>query len=274
MTRQTILITGATSGIGRVVATELAARGYRVFGTGRKPEQAGIAGVEFLPLDVTSDESVRACVDKLIAQAGSIDVLINNAGAMLFGAAEETSLDELRAQLDLNLLGAVRMVTAVLPRMRAQGSGTIINISSLGGVLGLPYLSAYTASKFALEGYSEALRLELLPLGIYVTLVEPGGVRTESLERSMRRVSSEHPAYAGATNTMMARRRDAQEHDGMTPAYVARQIAKIVGTRRPRLRYQIGGQAWFLTFARRLLPQSVYEAMVWRAEGIVPGGIQ
>jgi short-subunit dehydrogenase len=191
-------------------------------------------------------------------------VLINNVGSMLFGAAEEVSAAELALQLDLNLLGATRMIQAVLPTMRAQQQGKIINLSSLGGLAGLPYLTAYTASKFALEGYSEALRLELLPLGIYVSLVEPGGARTTSLDRSQQRAAARHPVYAAATDRMQAALRADQERNGVAPEQIARRIAAIAAEPKPRLRYPIGSQARLVTTLKRLLPQRWFEAIVRR----------
>jgi short-subunit dehydrogenase len=264
------LITGATAGIGRTTALELARRGYRVFGTSRKPPNTVDHGIELLPLDITDAAAVQACVTTVLERAGQIDLLINNVGAMLFGAAEEVSPAELTAHLDLNFLGATRMIQAILPAMRAQRRGAIINISSLGGLAGLPYLTAYTASKFALEGYSEALRLELLPLGIYVSLVEPGGARTNSLDRSQQRAALHHPAYADATDQFMAKLRADQERNGLNPERVAHQIAAIASARRPRLRYVVGSQARLVTTLKRFLPQAWYETMVQRQMALPP----
>jgi short-subunit dehydrogenase len=259
-----ILITGASSGIGQVTAIELARRGHRVFGSSRKPAAAAAQGITMLPLDVTDSASVEAAVAQLVQQAGRIDVLINNAGAMLFGAAEEVTAAELQAHFDLNLFGVARMVQAVLPAMRAQGNGQIINLSSLGGLTGLPYLSAYSASKFALEGYSEALRLELLPFNIYVTLIEPGGARTESLDRSQQRAAQLLPAYNDGAGKTMARLRADQERSGVAPEQVAQAIAAIVAQPQPPLRKLVGSQAQSIATLKRLMPQRIYEALVSR----------
>ena len=171
---QTVLVTGASSGIGQAIAQLLAERGFKIFGTARKPAAATSGNVTMVPLDVRSDDSVRACIERV----GPIDVLVNNAGYALMGSAEETSLDEAKAQLETNFFGVVRMVKAVLPRMRKAGSGKIINIGSLAGITAIPFGSFYTASKFALEGYTEALWHELRPFGIHATLIEPGFVST------------------------------------------------------------------------------------------------
>src|SRR6266571_3502362 len=166
---QTVLVTGASSGIGQAIAQLLTARGFTVYGTSRKPTG------KLIPLDVRSDESVRACVDRV----GKIDVLVNNAGYSLMGSAEETSVDEAKAQLETNFFGVVRMVKAVLPAMRQALAGKIITIGSLAGITAIPFGAFYTASKFALEGYTEALWHELRPLGISVSVIEPGFVHTK-----------------------------------------------------------------------------------------------
>src|SRR6266702_4538899 len=171
---QTVLVTGASSGIGQAIAQLLAERGFKIFGTARKPAAPTLGNVTMVPLDVRSDDSVRACIDRV----GPIDVLVNNAGYSLMGAAEETSLDEAKAQLETNFFGVVRMVKAVLPAMRKAGAGKIITIGSLAGITAIPFGSFYTASKFAIEGYSEALWHELRPLGISVSVIEPGFVHT------------------------------------------------------------------------------------------------
>src|SRR3989454_6137768 len=165
---QTVLVTGASSGIGQAIAQLLTERGFNVYGTSRKPTG------KLIPLDVRSDDSVRACIDRV----GPIDVLVNNAGYSLMSAAEETSIDEAKAQLETNFFGAVRMVNAVLPAMRKAGAGKIINIGSLAGITAIPFSAFYTASKFAIDGYSEALWHELRPLGISVSVIEPGFVHT------------------------------------------------------------------------------------------------
>src|SRR6058998_1295203 len=175
---QTVLVTGTSSGIGQAIARLLAERGFNVFGTARKPAAGRSSNVTMVALDVRSDDSVRSCVQQVLSQTGRIDVLVNNAGYTLMGAAEETSLDEAKAQLETNFFGVVRMVKAVLPRMRKAGSGKIINIGSLAGITAIPFGSFYTASKFALEGYTEALWHELRPFGIHATLIEPGFVST------------------------------------------------------------------------------------------------
>ena len=259
-----VLITGASTGIGYATALLLRARGYRVFGASRNPIQAGASGIDMVALDVTSDESVTTGVETVLERAGRIDILINNVGYVLLGSAEETSLTELTAQLDTNFLGAVRVTRAVLPHFRAQRHGKIINISSLGGLAALPYSSAYAASKFALEGYSEALRHELRSFGVYVSLVEPSNVRTETLATSIRRSAAAHPAYAATRERIIADFKAAGHRSTFEPGAVARVVARIVEHPAPRLRYPIGQQARFVPLLKALLPQAIFETILRR----------
>jgi short-subunit dehydrogenase len=257
---KTILVTGASSGIGQATARLLAQRGFNVFGTARKPQSAQSQGVTLVPLDVRSDESVHACVAQVIAQAGRLDVLVNNAGYSLTGAAEETSVEEAKAQLETNFFGVVRMVNAVLPGMRAAGTGKIINISSLAGSTAIPYSAFYSASKFAVEGYSEALWYEVRPLGISVSLVEPGFVNTpigDASPAAARPLS----AYDATRKRMLAAFGQALE-GGIPPEQVARQVLRIVEQRAPRLRYRVGAQATWLPRVRNVVPWTVYAAGV------------
>src|SRR5262245_27445041 len=177
--QKVILITGASSGVGQSTARLLSRKGYKIFGTSRNPANAeAIPDVEMLPLDVRSDDSVAACLKAVADEAGRIDVLVNNAAYELAGAIEEISIDEAKAQFETNFFGAVRMVQAVLPSMRQHKQAQIINVSSLSGVSSIPFMGIYSASKFALEGYTEALRMEVAPLNIHVSLTEAGFLKT------------------------------------------------------------------------------------------------
>jgi NAD(P)-dependent dehydrogenase (short-subunit alcohol dehydrogenase family) len=181
-----VLITGASSGIGQATASLLADRGYKVFGTSRQPRSDTSDGFVMLQLDITSDTSVKACIHAVMQRTGRMDILINNAGYGLSGAIEETSIQEAKSQFETNFFGAVRMVKTVLPVMRQQRSGHIINISSMGGVVGNPFLGFYSASKFALEGYTEALRHEVKRFNIHVSLVEPTYFKTNAANAAIR----------------------------------------------------------------------------------------
>jgi short-subunit dehydrogenase len=261
MSAETILlITGASSGVGRATAHVLAERGYKVLGTSRHPDLSdAIAGVEMLKLDVRSDASVSACVDA----AGPIDVLVNNAGYELAGAAEETSLDELTAQFETNFFGVARMVKAVLPIMRRRKRGRIINVSSLAGMAPAPFMSIYSATKFALEGYTAALRHEVLPFNIHVSLVEVGFLNTPMMQH--RQVTREMIEDYGPWRRSAFDAIVSAERQAPGPELVAETIRVIAESRKPRLRYVIGRQANLVSRLQRWLPEAVFEKGVRQA---------
>ena len=177
--QRVVLITGASSGVGQATARLLAQQGRKVFGTSRAPTSAEPVGnLTMVALDVRSDASVAACVNAVSSQAGGADVLVNNAGYELGGALEEHSIDEAKAQFETNFFGIVRMTKAVLPLMRRQKEGQIVNISSLSGLAPIPFMGMYSASKWAVDGYTEALRMELKPLNIRVSQIEPGFLKS------------------------------------------------------------------------------------------------
>jgi NAD(P)-dependent dehydrogenase (short-subunit alcohol dehydrogenase family) len=253
-----VLITGASSGIGQATARLLSRSGYTVFGTSRHPREAEpIPGVDMLELDVRSDESVRACVAAVLEKVGRVDTLLNNAGVEFSGALEEISMAEAKEQFETNFFGVHRMVRALLPRMRQQRSGRILNISSLAGLSSVPYLGMYSASKFALEGYSEALRAEVQPFGIHVSQIEVGFLDTPM--RAHRRQAAERiEEYdSGRKNAYAVFLRD--EERGPPPEVIAEAVIAILRSRRPRLRYVVGHQARRIVRLRRLLPASLYE---------------
>ena len=257
---QTILVTGASSGIGQSTARLLAERGFTVFGTARKPDASKREPFTMLALDVRSDESVRTCVDQVMAKAGRLDVLVNNAGYAMMGAAEETSVEEARAQFETNFFGIVRMVNAVLPGMRAAGAGKIINISSLAGNTAIPYSAFYSATKFAVEGYSESLWHEVRPFGVSVSLVEPGFVNTpigEASPEAQRALS----AYTVTRKRMLAKFGRSLK-GGIAPEQVARRVLQVVESKSPGLRYRVGAQATWLPRLRNVVPWKVYAAGV------------
>ncbi len=252
-----VIVTGASSGAGRATARALAARGYRVFGTSRSPAADATPAVEMLPLDVRSDESVAACLAAVSAAAGRLDVLVNNAGFEQAGALEELSLDEARAQFETNFFGVVRMVKAALPLMRQQRSGRIINVSSLSGLSPIPFMGIYAASKFALEGYTEALRMEVKPFGIQVSQIEPGFLRTPMMNH--RQVAAQPIAdYDPWRQRAYDAIRDYEEK-GPGPELVADTVLAILASPKPRLRYLAGGQARLVTRLRWLLPEAAFE---------------
>jgi NAD(P)-dependent dehydrogenase (short-subunit alcohol dehydrogenase family) len=249
-----ILITGASSGIGLASAKLLAERGHTVFGTSRTPERRQVEGFELVQLDVRSDESVSACVQTVIERAGRIDVVVNNAGHGMVGFLEEVTLDDAKAIFETNFFGAVRMVNTVLPHMRTRGSGQIINVSSLAGLIGLPSEGMYAATKFALEGYTETLWYELKRLNIRVSLLEPGDYNTPII---MQPASRTIDAYRMLQPRVIATRA-ALLRNAPDPAPVARMLAHIVESKSSRLRYQVGKEKWDVMW-KRFLPEWMFE---------------
>ena len=259
-TTRVVLITGAATGIGQATADLLSAQGCRVFGTSRTPDRYGERAFPLLEMDVHSDESVSHGVQYVLAQAGRIDVLLNNAGTGLAGASEETRLSEARTVFETNFFGVMRVTNAVLPIMRQQRSGKIITMSSAGGFAGIPFRALYGASKFALEGYMESLRYEVKPFGISVSLVEPGPVSTPAAE-VVPHVSHEIAPYA-ASRSRFTDRFNASMRQGMSPLRVARVIRRIIEQDAPHLRYTVGAQATMLVLLRRSMPQGGFEMLV------------
>ncbi|WP_106831803.1 3-ketodihydrosphingosine reductase [Parabacteroides pacaensis] len=238
--RQVILITGASSGFGRISALTLAKEGHIVYGTSRKECTSGNEGIKMLVMDVTSPESVEAAVDLIIKQQGRIDVVINNAGIGISGALELITREESNLQMDTNFMGTVYVCNAVLPLMRKARRGKIINISSIGGMIAVPFQGFYSASKFALEGYSEALALEVAPFNIQVCLVEPGDFRTGfTMHRQISSVTLEHEDYRDAFVRTMGVIEQA-EQAGANPEKLAKTLCKLVRASRPAFRTKVG----------------------------------
>jgi short-subunit dehydrogenase len=261
---QTVLVTGASSGIGKATALLLQREGFMVFGTTRRPDAVAPQEFPMLALDVRSDDSVKALFDKV----GRLDVLIDNAGYALTGAAEETTLAEAKAQFETNFFGAVRVVNAALPAMRAARAGKVIIIGSLAGLTAIPFSAFYSATKFALEGYAEALWHELRPFGINVTLVEPGFVRTRLGEASQV-AAGPLPVYADFEKRAL-RAIDGAVSRGMAPERVAARVLGIVQSDQPRLRYRVGADATWLPRLKNVAPWRVFAAGVRRTFALDP----
>lgn len=261
-----VLVTGATSGIGKATAELLAAKGYRVFGTSRDPAGKSGGGFELLQLDVTSDESVTACVKAVTERTGGrIDVLHNNAGTGIIGAAEEITPEEGMRLFQVNFFGVMRMTSAVLPFMRARKSGTVINMSSSGGVAALPFAALYCATKFALEGYTEALRHELRPFNIAAVVVAPGPVSTPAGDKAMR---AEKHISECADRRKRADDLSVRGIRGIDPRRVAGVILKVVRAEWPSPRYPVGVQARATNLPHGLLPPAAFEAAVCWGVGL------
>jgi len=273
MPEKIAVITGASSGFGLLTTVELARAGFRVAATmrdlGRREKlataaaAARVAGnIDVRALDVTQFERIAACVEGVVRDYGRIDVLVNNAGFAVAGFIEDVKLDELRMQFETNFFGAVAMSKAVLPVMRKQRSGHIIQISSIGGLQGSLSLSSYSASKHALEGWSESLRLEVRPLGIQVVLVEPGAFATDIWTRGVvmakEAVKDTSPNYQRS----LRMRSTVQKLPKADPIAVAKMIVAIAQDPNPKLRYLVGGDAKMQLACKRILPWKTYEKMI------------
>ena len=260
-TGRVALVTGASSGIGEAAAHALRGEGFTVYGTSRRAvagEERG--GVVFLPLDVTDDQSVADSVREVLARSGRIDVLVNNAGLGIAGAAEESSIEQARALFDTNLFGSIRMTRNVLPKMREQGSGRIINISSVLGLVPAPFGALYSATKHAIEGYSESLDHEVREHGVRVLLVEPAYTRT-SFDSNAIPADEPLPVYARRREMFDALIADAIE-SGDNPSVVAEAIVAAATDPRPKLRYQAGPLARRVAKLRRYAPSTAFDKQI------------
>lgn len=259
-----VLVTGASSGIGRAAASAFAARGYEVFGTSRNPQRIEpIPGVELVALDVTDDDSVAAAVSTVVQRAGRIDILVNNAGFGVIGAAEESSAEQARQLFDTNLFGVVRMTRAVLPHFRAQRSGRIVNVSSVLGFLPAPYSALYAASKHAVEGYSESLDHETRGFGVRVVAVEPGFTNTafEAAAVDADTPLAGYAAVTGHVKQVLA----AAIAGGDDPSVVAGVIVKAATATKPKLRYPAGPFARRLALLKRFAPTTLLDSGIRRS---------
>ena len=253
------LVTGASSGIGEATAKRLAMAGYKVYGTSRRGARVGQRSFEMLPLDVTSDESVQAAVNELLRLEGRIDLLVNNAGFGVAPAgAEESSIEQARAIFETNFFGLIRMTRAVVPHMRKQGSGRIINIGSVLGFLPMPYGALYAATKHAIEGYSESLDHELRTRGIRVSVIEPGYTKTP-FDANFLEPDAKLDAYREARAAVSKRVKEVMA-TAEEPGVVADVVLKAAIAASPKLRYTAGGLASRLRLLRRFAPAGLVDA--------------
>src|SRR5712692_11522962 len=257
--QKVVLVTGVTSGIGEATAKLLSELSFRVFGTMRRlnGSNTGLRNTELVRLDVCDEESVRSCVRTVLDRAGRIDALVNNAGHALIGSSEETSIEEAKELFETNFFGVLRMIRAVLPTMREQRSGRIVNISSVVGFLPAPYMGVYAASKHALEGYSESLDHELRQFGIHVSVIEPGFTRT-NLAQNGKLASQPIAAYASERNRVLDAIRESIAN-GEDPARIASVVLEALTSHSPRLRYPAGREAKFLGRLRKFAPAKLLD---------------
>jgi len=260
-----VFVTGASSGIAEATVRRLHSKGYTVYAAARRTERmAGLKelGIHVIAMDVTDDASMVTGVEQIIRETGQIDVLVNNAGYGSYGALEDVPLSEGRAQFDVNLFGLARLTQLVLPHMRAQHGGRIVNISSMGGKMHEPLGSWYHATKFAVEGLSDSLRAELRPFGIDVVIIEPGAIRTEWGGIASRNLlaSSERTAYA--TQAKQVAGMLGRPGIGSEPDVIADVIERAVTSRRPKTRYVAGSGARPILFARRVLSDRMFDRLI------------
>ncbi|GAB4062967.1 oxidoreductase [Uliginosibacterium sediminicola] len=263
MSSKIAIVTGASSGIGKATAERLAHAGYRVYGTSRRGGVMGSRPFSMLPLDVTSDASVEALVEELLRQHGHIDLLVNNAGFGVAPAgAEEVSIEQARSIFETNYFGLVRMTSAVVPHMRSQGSGRIINISSVLGFLPAPYMAHYAATKHAVEGYSESLDHELRTRGIRVSLIEPAYTNTQFDSNALEADTplDEYRAVRVGLSKLVRKLVEA----GDKPEVVADVVLEAVSAANPKIRYTAGKLAHRLRLARRFAPAALLDMGIRR----------
>ena len=268
MMAKTALVTGASSGIGKAIAQELQAAGFQVYAAARRVEpMTDLEQIGIIPiaLDLTKEDSIAACVDTILSKEKSIDVLINNAGYGSYGAIEDVPLEEARRQFDVNLFGMARLIQIVTPSMRENHDGKIVNISSMGGKIWTKFGGWYHATKFAVEGFSDCLRMELKPFGLDVVVVEPGGIKTDwgIIAAENLKKASANGAYAEMAN---------EAANGMIkncsgsmlskPELIAKTVRKAVTKRRPRTRYLIGFGAKPMVWTHKIFGDRMFDWVI------------
>ncbi len=251
-----VLVTGASRGIGRALAEELSSRGHRVYGTGRSRPKDELT-FAYIPMDVTDEKSVKKAIRGVIDAEGHIDVLVNNAGVSHCGTVEETPAKIARDMFETNYFGPLALIRSIIPRMRERRSGTIVNITSAAGRIGLPFEGHYSASKFALEGLSEALRHEVMPFGIRVIVVEPGDVGTAIWEHTARTDAPDSP-YEEMLGRFLAVKAKEMGPAADRPEHVAGQIADAIESTGVQYRFPVAKMAGLIMAAQKLLPERLF----------------
>ena len=257
-----VLVTGASSGLGQSIAEFLAQKNYKVYGTSRKPKQSEINGVIFKVLDVRSDSSVKHCIDEIEAESKKIDVLINNAGVGITGPLEEIPIDEAQSHFDTNFFGPIRVINAVLPSMRKQNNGIIINITSIAAHMGLPFRGMYSASKGALARLTESYRMELKPFHIKIMNLAPGDFATNIAQGRYHSPLKKNSAYYNNYKTSL----DLMDEDvnkGENPIKLAQKVYSLIEKNNPKVNYASGAflQCFSVTL-KRILPEKLFEKIL------------
>ncbi len=266
--KKVALVTGASSGIGEATARKLLDAGYRVYAGARRVarmQPLAAAGATLLELDVTDDASMLAAIETIERETGRLDALVNNAGYGSYGSLEDVPLEEGRRQFEVNVFGLARLTQLALPMMRAQGSGRIVNVTSIGGKIGEPFGSWYHATKFAVEGMSDSLRMELHPFGIDVIVIEPGAIKTEwngIAREGLLKYSGETAYRAGARQHVNMLANADQGSMPSEPEVVAATIVKSILAAQPKTRYATGGGARTVLFLRSLLSDRAFDGLM------------
>lgn len=261
--KKVVLITGTSRGIGKATAEYLRNQGHIVYGSSRGEADRSI---NQLQLEITDYESCKKAVEEVVKHEGRLDVLVNNAAYELVGAHEELTVEEIRDQVEVNFFGALHMMKAVTPEMLKQKSGNIINITSVGSDVGWPFNSAYTAGKFAMHGYSEAIRRELLPFNVFVSMIYPAGVESGTTNISVKRSKNKHPLFekaSGAAFDFSHTGGDVKMASSMET--VAKTIEKVIQTQKPKFMYHVGNIGKMMLTLKFLLPQRAFEKFHMKA---------
>lgn len=257
-----VLITGASSGIGKSIATFLSKKGFKVYGTSRNPKNTEDFSFELIALNVLKVETIQTAIDFVLKEEGRLDVLVNNAGMGITGSIEDTPTDEMRAVFNTNLFGAIDVMKAVLPQMRKQKSGIIINVTSIAGYMGLPFRGLYSATKGALELVTEATSMEVKHFGINVVNVAPGDFSTNIAAGRYHTPVFEKSAYKESYQANLDLM-DGHVDRGMNPLKMAKAVHKIINTKNPKIHYKIGGfMEKFSIVLKRILPDNVYQKLL------------
>lgn len=266
--KKTILITGASSGMGKATALHLIAEGHCVYGAARRPEnmtELTDLGGHAIGMDITDETQVDAAVDRIIKEQGNIDVLINNAGYAVYGSVEDVTIDEARRQFEVNLFGLAYLTQKVIPIMREKGAGHIINVSSVGGKIYSPLGSWYHATKHALEGWSDVLRIEMAQFGVKVTIIEPGAITTEFvdvMDAPLLERSKGGPYEKMANMAVKSHKDIYDDSPSAKPEVIAKIIAKAISASNPKTRYAAGKMAKMTLFMRRWLSDKMFDKII------------
>jgi len=265
-----VLISGCSTGIGRALAIEFAARNWRVFATARKPAAVNdlkALNVETAALDVTDEKSITACVDSIMAKAGRIDVLINNAGLLLIGPLIELEVSELRRQFETNVIGQAALIRAVAPHMIMRHSGKIVNISSVSGVLPTPFAGAYCSTKAAFTAFSETLRMELAPFGITVVIVHPGGIKSNLSENADKNLDRFKKSPYGPIQSYIVERANASQEDATPAEDFAKKLVDQLVKKKTPVFIGLGKDSTLLPFIARF-PRVLIDALLGKKFGL------